>query len=111
MRTVGPLSKPPSSDGYSKPSPKKRSLRERSGRKPGGQHGHEGAHLERVEVPYCVIIHEPDVCEDCGRDLADGEELEGGESRQGFRYPREARAGSDRASRESPALQCLWARE
>ena len=44
-------SKPPSSDGYSKPSPKKRSLRERSGRKPGGQEGHAGAHLERVEVP------------------------------------------------------------
>ncbi len=80
-------SKPPSSDGYSKPSPKKRSLRERSGRKPGGQHGHEGAHLERVEVPDRVIIHEPDVCEDCGRDLADGEELEGGESRQVFDIP------------------------
>jgi transposase len=32
-------SKAPSSDGYSKPSPKKRSLRERSGRKPGGQEG------------------------------------------------------------------------
>ncbi len=80
-------SKPPSSDGYGKPSPKKRSLRERSGRKPGGQHGHEGAHLERVEVPDRVIIHEPDVCEDCGRDLADGEELEGGESRQVFDIP------------------------
>ena len=80
-------SKPPSSDGYSKPSPKKRSLRERSGRKPGGQDGHEGAHLERVEVPDRVIIHEPDVCEDCGRDLADGEELEGGESRQVFDIP------------------------
>ncbi len=80
-------SKPPSSDGYSKPSPKKRSLRERSGRKPGSQHGHEGAHLERVEVPDRVIIHEPDVCEDCGRDLADGEELEGGESRQVFDIP------------------------
>jgi HK97 family phage major capsid protein len=47
-------SKPPSSDGYSKPSPKKRSLRERSGRKPGGQEGHEGAHLERVEVAVWV---------------------------------------------------------
>jgi len=80
-------SKPPSSDGYSKASPKKRSLRERSGRKPGGQHGHEGARLERVEVPDRVIVHEPDVCEDCGRDLADGEELQGGESRQVFDIP------------------------
>jgi transposase len=80
-------SKPPSSDGYSKPSPEKRSLRERSGRKPGGQEGHEGARLERVEVPDRVIVHEPDVCEDCGRDLADGEELPGGESRQVFDIP------------------------
>ena len=69
------------------PSPKKRSLRERSGRKPGGQEGHEGARLERVEVPDRVIVHEPDVREDCGRDLADGEELSGGESRQVFDIP------------------------
>jgi transposase len=80
-------SKPPSSDGYSKPSPKKRSLRQRSGRKPGGQAGHEGAHLERVEVPDRQIPHEPERCEDCGRDLADGEELEDGESRQVFDIP------------------------
>jgi len=77
-------SKPPSSDGYSKPSPKKRSLRERSGRKPGGQEGHEGAYLERVEVPDRQISHEPDLCEGCGCDLADGEEMPGGESRQVF---------------------------
>jgi len=80
-------SKAPSSDGYSKPSPKKRSLRERSGRKPGGQEGHEGAHLERVEVPDRQIPHEPDLCEGCGRDLADGEELPDGESRQVFDIP------------------------
>ena len=37
--------------------------------------------------PDRVIVHEPDVCEDCGRDLADGEEVEGGESRQVFDIP------------------------
>ena len=103
-------SKPPSSDGYSKPSPKKRSLRERSGRKPGGQEGHAGAHLERVEVPDRVIPHEPDLCEGCGRDLVDGEELEGGESRQVFDIPEKLALEVIEHSR-SPALWALWARE
>lgn len=82
-------SKPPSSDGYEKPSPKKRSLRKRSGRKPGGQEGHEGAHLKRVEVPDSRIVHEPEgPCEGCGRDLADAEELDGQEeSRQVIDIP------------------------
>ncbi len=80
-------SMPPSSDGYGKPSGKKRSLRKPSGRKPGGQEGHEGAHLARVEVPDRQVPHEPERCEGCGRDLADGEELCDGESRQVFDIP------------------------
>ncbi len=32
-------------------------------------------------------MHEPDACEGCGRDLDDGEEFEGGESRQVFDIP------------------------
>ncbi len=83
-------SKPPSSEGYSKPSAdkKKRSLRKRSGRKPGGQSGHEGTHLERVEVPNAEALHEPEGCEGCGGDLAGAERLEDGEeSRQVFDLP------------------------
>lgn len=84
-------SKPPSSDGYRKPAVKKdRSLRRRSGRKPGGQKGHEGSHLQRVQTPDRRVVHEPEgECEGCGRDLADAEELAGGESRQVFDIPEE----------------------
>jgi transposase len=85
-------SKPPSSDGYRKPpaNKKNRSLRKRSGRKPGGQSGHEGAHLARVEVPDAEVLHEPDGCEGCGRDLSDCERLQDGEeSRQVFDLPEE----------------------
>lgn len=88
-------SKPPSSDGYGKPSAKQenRSLRKRSGRKPGAQNGHEGAHLERVEVPDERIEHEPEACEGCGGDLADAERVEDGESRQVFDLPEEIALG------------------
>jgi transposase len=89
-------SKPPSSDGYRKPpaDKKNRSLRKRSGRKPGGQDGHEGAHLERVEVPDARVLHEPEACEGCGRDLSDAERVEDGEeSRQVCDLPEEIALG------------------
>ena len=59
---------PPSHD-YSRP-PKTRSLREPSGKKPGGQPGHEGTTLEMVEKPDEIIEHIPQFCTCCGRDLS-----------------------------------------
>lgn len=75
---------PPSSDGYAKPAP--RSLRRPSGRKPGGQSGHAGHHLERVERPDVVIWHRPERCVGCDADLA-GAEVVGDEARQVFELP------------------------
>ena len=49
-------SKPPSSDGYSKPAPK--SLRKKSGKPSGGQRGHKGHALRMVDKPDFIVEHE-----------------------------------------------------
>lgn len=58
---------PPSHD-YNRPS-KDRSLRESSGKKPGGQPGHKGNTLEMVDTPDEVVCHYPLYCNCCGKDL------------------------------------------
>jgi len=60
-------SKPPSSDGLNKP-PAPKSLRGKSDRKPGGQHGHPRATLAQVSAPDVVVRHEPGQCY-CGCSL------------------------------------------
>jgi transposase len=82
-------SRPPSSDGYAKPSAdsKQRSLRRSSGRRQGGQEGHEGARLEPAAIPDEQVEHRPERCDCCGGDLADAEPVEGGERRQVFDLP------------------------
>lgn len=80
-------SKPPSSDSpFVKPAPK--SLRGKSGRKPGGQPGHEGRTLMRVERPDRVIRHEPARCGGCGAGLTRKAERVGVDVRQVFDIPK-----------------------
>ncbi len=62
--------KPPSSDGLKKPV-RVSSLRERSGKKPGGQKGHPGETLCRTETPNAIIDHYPSACAGCGAPLTE----------------------------------------
>ena len=79
-------SKPPSSEGLDKPAPKPRSLRRKTGRKPGGQDGHEGKTLRQVASPDHEVPHEPGCCAGCQRSLA-GRPITGVERRQQFDLP------------------------
>ena len=65
-------SRPPSSDGLGKPAPK--SLREKTGRKPGRPKGQPGATMQLADHPDHVIRHEPSCCAGCDRDLAEAAE-------------------------------------
>lgn len=58
---------PPSKDENR---PKRKSLREKTGRKPGGQKGRKGDTLKMVEVPDITQKHIPDYCSCCGKDLS-----------------------------------------
>jgi transposase len=77
-------SKPPSSDGLAKPAPK--SLRGRSGRRPGRPAAGEGATLAQVADPDVVVRHEPTVCAGCGDGLAGAVQI-GVARRQVFDIP------------------------
>jgi transposase len=76
-------SRPPSSEGLAKPAPRQRSLRKRSGRKPGGQDGHKGTTLAQVARPDRRVRHEPGCCGRCGTGLA-GRPVTAVEHRQVF---------------------------
>jgi transposase len=61
-------SKPPSSDGLSKPAPK--SLRVAGEKPTGGQKGHPGRTLSQATEPNKIVVHNvPDQCQACQRKL------------------------------------------
>jgi len=77
-------SKPPSSDGLAKPSPK--SLRGKSGRKPGRPEGQPGATMQLSDYPDKVVRHRPKECSCCGKSLRKGE-VTGADRRQVIDIP------------------------
>ena len=79
-------SRPPLGEGLAKPPPRPRSLRKKSGRKPGGQDGHEGRTLAQVARPDREVRPEPGCSGRCGRGLA-GRRVAGVERRQACGLP------------------------
>ena len=62
-------SKPPSTDIYR---PKRnKSLREKLGKKSGGQSGHKGVTLKQTPTPDKIVELEANYCNNCGCDIKD----------------------------------------
>jgi transposase len=77
-------SKPPSSDGLARPAPK--SLREKTGRRPGRPEGQPGTTMQLADRPDHVIAHEPSCCAVCGAGLEEAR-VTGVERRQVTEIP------------------------
>ena len=80
---------PPSSDGLKKPAAERRtrSLRGKTGRKPGGQAGHKGKTLCRTASPDRCEEHVPSSCRGCGASLSSASPVGHPVARQVFDLP------------------------
>lgn len=61
----------PSSRDKGRKAKRTRSLRQKSGKKAGGQVGHPGRTLEMVAKPDHVVVHRPAQCAHCAQELPD----------------------------------------
>jgi len=106
-------SKPPSSDSgnFTNP-PKPKSLRGKSGRKPGGQKGRRGETLERVADPDHIIAHRlgaNDHCPKCGVAMDEANEVlaaEQCECRQVFELPAIRLEVTEHRAEKRPCHRC-----
>jgi transposase len=94
---------PPSSDRFVR-APK--SLRTKSGKKPGGQPGHRGHHLQRVERPDEVLVHPVTTCAYCRQDLREQPALVP-ERRQVIDLPAKRLWVTEHQVEEKPCPRCL----
>lgn len=70
-KNSGNSSVPPSKEKMSDEIKRRtKSLREKSGKRPGGQPGHEGNTRLKVDAPNEIETHQPNFCKECGRDLS-----------------------------------------
>ena len=77
---------PPSTDKGRQKRPSSQSLRQKSGRQPGGQHGHKGATRTQVDRPDHIIFSPVSVCSGCGHAVSQVP-ASGVEKRQVFDRP------------------------
>jgi transposase len=75
--------KPPSSDGYRK----KTALPQSKGKPTGGQKGHTGHTLNKVENPDHVVIHHATACPCCKKVFVESDIVKIGQKRQVFDLP------------------------
>jgi len=98
-------SKPPSTDAYANKKPRTKSRRVKSDKKAGGQKGHQGTTLRRVDNPDETVIHKIHECSSCHTSLED-EEAKDHETRQTFDIPPIALQSTEHRAEIKPCPNC-----